>query len=415
MKLKNLLLCLLIFCISISKAQTKLQTEFNEFFIKQDSLLSATSKKNDAKIYKKLLDEVFTKYEKLPNNYKKAFSSYKSYKYKYLYDLSCIYSLKKNNKKALSYLEQSIKAGYINYEHIKNDTDLDNIRNNKKFKVLVEPLKKYHLTILKQAEKYNFEDTRELPKFTYQSQENQNLVSLRIEYNLDSIAGNGTEISKILNLMHWVHNIVRHDGSSDNPKTQNATNIISVCKLENRGVNCRMMSTVLNECYLAMEIKSRLITCMPGDENFDDCHVINMVYSKDLKKWLWIDPTFEAYVMNENGEMLSIQEVRESLVLNKPLVLNPNANWNNKIKQTKESYLETYMAKNLYRMQCPIISEFNSETTEIGKSVTYIELLPLNYFKQKPDKTEVTNSQKEILSINYLTNNPNLFWEEPKE
>jgi hypothetical protein len=413
MKLKQLLLCLLIFCVSISKAQTKLQTEFNEFFIKQDSLLSVASKKIDATTYVKLLDEVFTKYEKLPSNYKNAFSSYKSYKYNYLYNLSCIYSLKTNNKKALLYLEKSIKAGYFDYEHIKNDADLDNIRNKRKFKALVEPLKKYHLTILKEAEKYNFEDNRELPKFTYQSKENKNLASLRKEYNLDSIAGNGTETSRILNLMHWVHNIVRHDGASENPKAQNATNIISVCQIENRGVNCRMMSTVLNECYLAMGIKSRHITCMPGEENFDDCHVINMVYSRDVKKWLWIDPTFNAYVMNENGEMLSIQEVRESLVLNKPLVLNPDANWNNKIKQTKENYLETYMAKNLYRMQCPIISEFNSETTATGKSVTYIELVPLNYFKQKPDKTEITNSQKEILLVNYVTNNPNLFWVEP--
>jgi len=415
MKLKQLLPCLLILCSSIVKSQTKLQTEFNEFFIKQDSLLSVASKKNDDKTYKKLLDEVFTKYEKLPTNYKNAFLSYKSYKYKYLYNLCCIYSLKKDQKNALLYLEKSIKAGYLDYEHLKNDTDLDNIRNNRKFKVLIEPLKKYYLSILKKGEIYNFEDDRELPKFTYQSSNSQDLISLRKEYNLDSIAGNGNETSKILNLMHWVHNVVKHDGSSENPKVQNATNIISVCKKENRGVNWRMMATVLNECYLAIGIKSRHITCMPGEENFDDCHVINMVYSKDLKKWLWIDPTFEAYVMNENGEMLSIQEVRESLVLNKPLVLNPDSNWNNKTKQTKEHYLETYMAKNLYRMQCPIISEFNSETTETGKSVTYIELLPLNYFKQKPDRTEITNSQKEILRINYLTNNPNLFWAEPTE
>lgn len=415
MKLKQLLFCLFIFCVSSFKAQTKLQTEFNEFFATQDSLLTVASKKNDAKTYKKLLDEVFTKYEKLPLDFKNGFRAYKSLRYSYLYNLSCIYSLKKDSKNALLYLEESIKAGYFDYVNIKNDTDFDNIRNKIQFKTLVEPLKKYHLTILKEAKEYNFEDNRELPKFTYQSKENKNLTNLREEYNLDSIAGNGTETSKILNLMHWVHNIVKHDGASENPKVQNAINLLSVCKKENRGINCRMMATVLNECYLAIGIKSRHITCMPGEENFDDCHVINMVYSIDLKKWLWIDPTFNAYVMNENGELLSIQEVRESLILNKPLVLNPDANWNNKIKQTKENYLDTYMAKNLYRMQCPISSEFNSETTETGKSVTYIELLPLHYFKQKPDKTETTNSQKEILSINNVTNNPNLFWADPTE
>ena len=394
MKLKQLLFWLFIFCVATSNAQTKLQTEFNEFFEKQDSLLTVASKNNDARTYEKLLDEAFAKYEKLPLELKNGFRAYKTLKYSYLYNLSCIYSLQKNNKKALSYLDKSIKAGYFDYTHIKNDADFDNIRNEIKFKLLVEPLKTYHLTILKDAKAYNFEDNRELPKFTYQSKENTSLANLRKEYNLDSIAGNGTETSKILNLMHWVHNVVKHDGASENPKVQNAINIISVCKTENRGVNCRMMATVLNECYLAMGIKSRHITCMPGEEIFDDCHVINMVYSKDLKKWLWIDPTFNAYVTNENGEMLSIQEVRESLVQNRPLVLNPDANWNNKIKQTKENYLETYMAKNLYRMQCPISSEFNSETTETGKSVTYIELLPLHYFKQKPGKTEILNKQK---------------------
>lgn len=413
MKLKQLLTYLLLFCATISIAQSKIQTEFNAFFIKQDSLLSIASKKNDDKTYKKLLDEVFTKYEKLPNNYKNAFSSYKSYKYNYLYNLTCIYSSKNDKKNALTYLKKSIDAGYVNYEHLNNDTDLDNIRNTKKFKALTEPLKSYYLSTLKKANKYNFEDNRQIPKFIYQSKENENLASLRKEYNLDSIAGNGNEISKILNLMYWVHSIVRHDGASENPSVQNARNIISVCKKEDRGVNCRMMSTVLNECYLAMGIKSRHITCMPEEENFEDCHVINMVYSTDLKKWLWIDPTFAAYVMNENGEMLSIQEVRESLILNKTLVLNSDANWNNKIKQTKEYYLETYMAKNLFRMQCPTISEFNSETNETGKSVTYIELLPLNYFKQKPDRNEIKNSQNEIVLINYLTNNPNLFWAEP--
>ena len=33
-----------------------------------------------------------------------------------------------------------------------------------------------------------------------------------------------------------------------------------------------------------------------------------------MKKWLWIDPTFDAYVMNEKGELLSIEEVRERLI-----------------------------------------------------------------------------------------------------
>ena len=52
--------------------------------------------------------------------------------------------------------------------------------------------------------------------------------------------------------MHWVHNAVRHDGSSRNPTSRNAIDLIEVCRKENRGINCRMMAQVLNECYLAM-------------------------------------------------------------------------------------------------------------------------------------------------------------------
>ncbi len=139
------------------------------------------------------------------------------------------------------------------------------------------------LEILKNAGKYDYTDNRFVPKFTYQSSENSNLQRIRQDLKLDSIAGKGSELSQIFNLLQWVHNLVRHDGSSDNPTLKNAIELIKICKVENRGVNCRMLATILNECYLSLGIKSRYITCMPKETNFDDCHVINMVYSKELE------------------------------------------------------------------------------------------------------------------------------------
>ncbi len=215
--------------------------------------------------------------------------------------------------------------------------------------------------------------------------------------------------------MHWVHNIIRHDGSSNNPTLRNAIELVKVCKTENRGVNCRMMATVLNECYLSLGIKSRYITCMPKETQFDDCHVINMVYSNDLKKWIWIDPTFDAYVMNEKGELLGIREVRERLINGKPLILNADANWNRMNSQTKEDYLETYMAKNLYRLQTPLISEYDTETWKDGKEISYIELLPLDGIEQTPQKSEVKSANTNVKRIVYKTNNPDLFWEKSNQ
>jgi len=275
-----------------------------------------------------------------------------------------------------------------------------------------------YLLKLKKAEKYNYSDNRFVPTFTYLSKDNSNLVTIRQDFHLDSVAGKGNEISRILNLMHWVHNTVRHDGNSNNPTLKNAINLLKVCKSEKRGVNCRMMATILNECYLSLGFKSRFVTCLPKETEFDDCHVINMVYSNDLNKWVWIDPTFDAYVMNEKGELLGLEEVRERLVKDKPLILNPEANWNRENSQTKEDYLYNYMAKNLYRLQCPISSEYNTESFKEGKKVTYLELLPLDGLVQTPQKPEnqdlKSSQQTDYSSLYYKTNNPNLFWSKPE-
>jgi hypothetical protein len=295
------------------------------------------------------------------------------------------------------------------------DTDLDNIRKEEEFIYLNKKLKLTgdYLFILKSADKYNLSDNRPLPLFSYQSSEDSKLIALRKGFNLDSIAGEGTDVLKILNLLHWIHNLVPHDGMNGNPEVKNAISMVEVCKKDNRGLNCRGLALVLNECYLAMGIKSRIVTCLPKDSlNIDqDCHVINSVYSESLKKWLWIDPTTNAYVMNEKGEMLSIQEVRERLIENKTLIINPDANWNNKTSQTKEEYLQNYMAKNLYMLECPASSEYNMETSSEGKTYNYIRLLPLDYHEQKPDIEEEKRTRQNTTWNTYKTNNPKVFWE----
>ena len=269
-----------------------------------------------------------------------------------------------------------------------------------------------YLTILKKASAYDYNQSRKIPAFTYQDSSNVNLRRIRKEFHLDSIAGKGNEISQLLNMMHWVHNIVRHDGSSNNPALKNAIELVKVCRTENRGINCRMMAVILNECYLAMGYKSRMVTCMPKPLKFNDCHVINTVYSKQLGKWIWLDPTFDAYVMNEKGELLGIQEVRDRLINGKPLILNPEANWNRQNSQTKENYLYRYMAKNLYRLESPVHSQYNLETKEKGKTIEYIQLLPLDGINQKPEVEISENKKEKVTYKTYITNNPNQFWEE---
>ncbi len=271
--------------------------------------------------------------------------------------------------------------------------------------------KEPYLVTLKKAKAYDYKQKRKIPLFTYQDSSDIHLKQIRKDFKLDSIAGKGNEISRLLNIMHWVHNIVRHDGSSNNPSLKNAIDLVKVCQAENRGVNCRMMAVILNECYLSMGYKSRMVTCMPKPLKFQDCHVINTVFSKQLNKWIWLDPTFDAYVMDDNGTLLGIQEVRERLVNDQPLILNPEANWNHKSSQTKEGYLYQYMAKNLYRLEAPLHSAYNYETKEKNKTFEYLQLLPLDGLNQKPILKIGKDTKNNNVYKTYITNNPDVFWE----
>jgi hypothetical protein len=274
-----------------------------------------------------------------------------------------------------------------------------------------------YISILKRSAQYSTDVNGHLPKFSYQSSNSPALQALRKKFNLDSIAGFGNETSRLLNILHWVHNTVRHDGQNESGiKNINADEIITVATEKNIGVSCGELATTLNDCYLSMGWKSRKIYCFPKDSlKIDrDSHVINMVYLSSKKKWIWVDPTNDAYVMDEKGELLSIEEVRERLIANKPLIVNPDANWNHKSSMTKEYYLDTYMAKNLYRFFSPLHSEYDYETWQKNKMVVYVYLFPQDHIGKPPFKTaEYYNEKLKTIFITYNIDNQKLFWQEP--
>ena len=253
-----------------------------------------------------------------------------------------------------------------------------------------------HLEILRKAAKYNYSDERKILKITYPSADSPGLKAIRQKFNLDSVAGTGNEISKLLNLLYWVHNTFPHDGGKEVPDYKTKLALMTNTINKHLTLECGTLSTVLSDCYLAMGFKARRIICLPKDSTDFDCHSIVTVYSNTLNKWLWMDPTHEAYVMNEQGVLLGIAEVRERLINGKPLILNPDANWNHKISDTREDYLFNYMAKNLYAIQCLGDRE--------GESWSNV-LLPLDYKGIIP-RTASTHPK--------CTNNPAVFWARPE-
>jgi hypothetical protein len=320
-------------------------------------------------------------------------------------------------KNALDYLDSSYNKGFYEYAHLQVDSDMNNIRHEQRFVQISEQMRSIgdYSYILKKAAKYNSADDRKIPAFTYEPATDSALVALKKQYKLDSIAGNATDVTQVLNILHWVHNTVHHDGQHESGITNmNAYSIITATNKDKMGVSCGELATVLNDCYLALGYKARKVYCFPKDSlKIDyDSHVINVVYLPSKKKWVWVDPTNNVCIMDENGELLSIEEVRARIINDKPLVINPDANWNNRETVIKDNYL-AYMTKNLYYLYSPLKSEFNYETHEKNKTIEYVHLIPVDYFVQKPDISENKYKDTNLVMVKYRTNNPQICWQAP--
>jgi hypothetical protein len=380
----------------------------NEFILKYQELENKCQENYDGKNYKQtelIRKEMITLAENVKlsdaeiSNYQSLIDRVKADAY---YNLASIYSLLNQKKQAVDSFEKSVAFGYHDYYYVLKDTDLNNIRKEKRFVSLLKKLsEKTYLSILQQAGDYEKSDTVGLSLFYYETPENGRMKDVKRYFKLDSIAGNGDEISKILNIMYWVHDNITHDGSNSALAEFNAIDLYHYHKATGKGINCRHLAISLNEMYLSMGWKSRYVTCLPKDESDRDCHVINCVWVDSLQKWIWIDPTFAAYVKDENGTFLSINEVRERLIDGRPLVLNEDANWNNRNNQTKEKYLMSYMAKNLYWLQIPVNSMFNPESRYRNNVNNYVSLLPIGY----------TRSTMENMGT--ITRDHEYFWRKP--
>ena len=315
------------------------------------------------------------------------------------YDQACCYAIVGQKKQALAALGQSVELGYKDYNNMVNDNDLVSLRKDKKYQALQAQVKdRQPLNVLKKSAPYAKDDAK--VEFRYQPKRSNNLCKVRDYFKLDSVAGQGDELSKIINLLHFAHDNIRHDGSNQAFAELDAIDLYNYYKATGKGVNCRQLAISLCEMYLSMGIPARYVTCMPADSFDYECHVINTVWSSQLQKWLYIDPTMDAWVTDENGTLLSIAEVRERLINDQPLVLCETANWNHESQQTKEYYLETYMAKNLYYFVCKKLNRFNPESVYRDNDPEGdVRLIPVGF---------VNNNWKCD-----TTTDPEVFWAKP--
>ncbi len=207
------------------------------------------------------------------------------------------------------------------------------------------------------------------PGFEYECSHPE-LDKLRAKYQLDRVAGAGNDWSKARSLLKWITEHVSHRGdiASALPEVckslpMNALGLLeySFEKGEDRGISCYMLAIVLTEACLSLGLKSRIVSLNPLNPYDYDNHLVTVVWCANFSKWVMVDPSYNGYLCDARGEVLNPWEVRDLLCRHKTIVCNDELAHNG-VKHSSEDYLR-YIAKNLFYIQSPTFSGFNSTTT----------------------------------------------------
>lgn len=196
-------------------------------------------------------------------------------------------------------------------------------------------------------------------RFTYDLL-NQKWSLLKNRYSLDVIAGNGDDFAKAANLLHWLSVNTVHKGDYDNRVPENALDLLNYTfgQALGRGVNCRALSIILTECCLAIGLPARTVSILPASPYDGDNHVVTIAYVRYPGKWVMLDPTWNAFCLDEAGRVLNPWEIRSLLAERGTFRMNPEAQYNDHKDSMPETVNEyrTYLAKDLFYLHCPLDS-----------------------------------------------------------
>ena len=186
--------------------------------------------------------------------------------------------------------------------------------------------------------------------------------------------------TKALAIGKYVAANIPHDNQEIEPEHRNAIDLWEYTKNIEPAFNCRLHSLLTFELLLAAGLDARYVTCMPGDEEDTECHVMNEVWLPELGKWAMIDTDMDGnYASDLNGTPLSLREIREHYISGEKMQYHPRF----KKATTKVNEHYSYMAKNTYWFDCwENLSYFQEDWPnrqhEIGRK---IYLVPSGFYR----------------------------------
>ncbi len=199
--------------------------------------------------------------------------------------------------------------------------------------------------------------------------------TLKQKYNLEDIAGKGSDFGRAIRLLHYLSPRLKHSSWYDNHVPCNALDLLEY-SLGNpeHGINCLNKSKILQECCLALGIYARRVSIMPFSPYDFDNHVVTEIYDRQLQKWVMLDPTTDGYFVDENKTPLSLLEMRHNFANEKFVTFLHSNDDLSDVEKLKNKYVadNSYICKNLFYIYADKISTFGV----IGDTLAFV---PVGY------------------------------------
>lgn len=229
---------------------------------------------------------------------------------------------------------------------------------------------------LKLSGPYRQDEKRIEVSFEYAPAFRPAFETYRRKFHLWKVSGKGADTDKMIRLCRWVHEKIRHKGDAV-PKTGlNLASLMIATSYSCKPGNCFVQAICLSEALLSIGIKAKYIKGFRRKSDEGCYHVFVAAWSSKLKKWIFLDPTYGAYVMDTYGNILSPAEIRHNLINDIPMVLNEDADYNGDKEATK-TYLSNFLPQYMYYMMANTISQDSTEGPSRHVQGKWITLAPV--------------------------------------
>ncbi len=258
--------------------------------------------------------------------------------------------------------------------------------------------------------KIEFDNTRvnmELKFWYSDTTGNTYLRKLRKNYGLETLVLNlPDEIEKIKNILDWAHHQWEHNGSNT-PSKSDALTILKEAKEGNK-FRCVEYGIVAAAGLNSIGIKSRVLGLKTKDcekVKYGAGHVVTEAYSKEFKKWIFIDGQFNAIPFLNHWPLNAVEF--QKAILEKPdslIIVNKNGQFSDK---DKKKYID-WIGKYLFYFDTKFDNRYvaNKEKQSV-KGKKNLMLVPL-----KSNSPEVFQRKFDIDYCLY-THNENDFYQTP--